>query len=208
MGARGRNFYNDLARRYGYEKEAAEIQDLYLSGKKDEAAALVPQEFLDLTSLIGPRSWVAERIAAMREAGVTHLQVTPIPTGDQTAAGLDRRGQRAGRVAAGRPARSGLRARAAVGDEYAAGMRPIALNAPRRVAFRPADGGLADRRKLLGHPGRHPLDRLRCRGGDGARDRAGRPAPGEGHRPDASARLTPVARPLDPLGFAFGPVVI
>ncbi len=88
MGARGRNFYNDLARRYGYQKEAEEIQDLYLSGKKDEAAALVPQDFLDLTSLIGPRSWVAERIAAMREAGVTHLQVTPIPTGDQTVPGL------------------------------------------------------------------------------------------------------------------------
>jgi F420-dependent oxidoreductase-like protein len=88
MGARGRNFYNDLACRYGYEKEAAEIQDLYLSGKKDEAAALVPQEFLDLSSLIGPRSWVAERIAAMKEAGVTHLQVTPIPTGEQTTASL------------------------------------------------------------------------------------------------------------------------
>jgi F420-dependent oxidoreductase-like protein len=88
MGARGRNFYNDLARRYGYEKEAVEIQDLYLSGQKDEAAALVPQEFLDLTSLIGPRSWVAERIAAMKEAGVTHLQVTPVPTGEQTAVSL------------------------------------------------------------------------------------------------------------------------
>jgi F420-dependent oxidoreductase-like protein len=88
MGAKGRNFYNDLARRYGYEKEAAEIQDLYLSGQKNEAAALVPQEFLDLTSLIGPRSWVAERIAALREVGVTHLQVTPIPTGEQTAASL------------------------------------------------------------------------------------------------------------------------
>jgi F420-dependent oxidoreductase-like protein len=88
MGARGRNYYNDLARRYGYEKEAAGIQDLYLSGQKDEAAAMVPQEFLDLTSLAGPRSWVAERIAAMREAGVTHLQVTPVPLGDQTAASL------------------------------------------------------------------------------------------------------------------------
>jgi F420-dependent oxidoreductase-like protein len=88
MGAKGRNFYNDLACRYGYEKEAAEIQDLYLSGHKDAAAALVPQEFLDLTSLAGPRGWVAERIAAMREAGVTHLQVTLVPTGDQTAASL------------------------------------------------------------------------------------------------------------------------
>jgi F420-dependent oxidoreductase-like protein len=88
MGARGRNFYNDVACRYGYEKEAADIQDLYLAGKKDEAAALVPEELLRLTSLIGPRSWVAERVAALREAGVTHLQVTPIPTGDQTPAGL------------------------------------------------------------------------------------------------------------------------
>ena len=88
MGARGRNFYNDVACRYGYEKEAAEIQDLYLAGKKDEAAALVPEELLRLTSLIGPRSWVAERVAALREAGVTHLQVTPLPTGDQSPASL------------------------------------------------------------------------------------------------------------------------
>jgi F420-dependent oxidoreductase-like protein len=88
MGARGRNFYNDVARRYGYEKEAAEIQDLYLAGKKQEAAALVPEEMLRLTSLIGPRSWVAERVAALREAGVTHLQVNPLPTGEQTPASL------------------------------------------------------------------------------------------------------------------------
>ncbi|HMC40509.1 MAG TPA: LLM class F420-dependent oxidoreductase, partial [Acidimicrobiales bacterium] len=88
MGARGRNFYNDLACRYGYEKEAAEIQDLYLAGKKDEAAAAVPEEILRLTSLCGPAGWVRERVAALREAGVTHLQVAPIPTGGQTASGL------------------------------------------------------------------------------------------------------------------------
>jgi F420-dependent oxidoreductase-like protein len=88
MGAKGRNFYNDLACRYGYEKDAAEIQDLYLAGDKNQAAARVPAEILELTSLAGPASWVAERVAALREAGVTHLQVTPIPTGDQTAAGL------------------------------------------------------------------------------------------------------------------------
>jgi F420-dependent oxidoreductase-like protein len=88
MGAKGRNFYNDLACRYGYEKEAAEIQDLYLSGKKEEATALVPDEFLELTSLCGPAGFVAERVAALGEAGVTHLQVTPVPTGDQTEAGL------------------------------------------------------------------------------------------------------------------------
>lgn len=88
MGARGRNFYNDLACRYGYEKEAARIQDLYLSGQKDEAAAAVPEEILRLTSLCGPAGWVAERVAALREAGVTHLQVLPIPTGGQTQAQL------------------------------------------------------------------------------------------------------------------------
>ena len=88
MGAKGRNFYNDLARRYGFEKEAEGIQDLYLAGRRDEAMALVPEELLALTSLTGPRAWVAERVAAYREAGVTDLQVTPVPVGDQTEAGL------------------------------------------------------------------------------------------------------------------------
>jgi F420-dependent oxidoreductase-like protein len=88
FGARTRNFYNALVRRYGYEKEAQEIQELYLSGRRSQAAAAVPDELLKLTSLIGPRGWVAERIAAYKEAGVTHLQVAPIPTGDQSAADL------------------------------------------------------------------------------------------------------------------------
>jgi F420-dependent oxidoreductase-like protein len=78
MGAKGRNFYNALACRYGYEKEAAEIQDLYLSGKKEEAAALVPAELLEGTSLCGPESYIKERAAALAEAGVTHLSITPI----------------------------------------------------------------------------------------------------------------------------------
>jgi len=78
MGAKGRNFYNALACRYGYEKEAAEIQDLYLSGKKDEAAALVPAELLEATSLCGPESYIKERVAGLAEAGVTHLNVTPV----------------------------------------------------------------------------------------------------------------------------------
>jgi F420-dependent oxidoreductase-like protein len=78
MGAKGRNFYNDLARRYGFEKEAEEIQDLYLDGKKDEAAAKVPYEFLQKTALIGPLGFVKERIAALKESGVTTLNVTPI----------------------------------------------------------------------------------------------------------------------------------
>ena len=78
MGAKGRNFYNTLTRRYGYEKEAEEIQELYLSGKKDEAAALVPAELLEKTNLVGPPGYVEERIAAFREAGVTVLNVTAI----------------------------------------------------------------------------------------------------------------------------------
>jgi F420-dependent oxidoreductase-like protein len=78
MGARGRNFYNDLAVRFGYPQEAAAIQDAYLEGRKDEAAGLVPASLLEGVSLIGPRSLVAERIAAMREAGVTTLNVAPL----------------------------------------------------------------------------------------------------------------------------------
>jgi F420-dependent oxidoreductase-like protein len=78
MGARGRNFYNDLAIRYGYEQEAKAIQDAYLDGRKDEAAALVPESLLAGTSLIGSRSYVAERIAALRESGVTVLNVAPL----------------------------------------------------------------------------------------------------------------------------------
>jgi alkanesulfonate monooxygenase SsuD/methylene tetrahydromethanopterin reductase-like flavin-dependent oxidoreductase (luciferase family) len=78
MGARGRNFYNDLARRFGYEAEAEAIQDAYLEGRKDEAEALVPAELAELTALIGPESYVRERIAAYREAGVTTLNVTPL----------------------------------------------------------------------------------------------------------------------------------
>jgi hypothetical protein len=88
MGAKGKNFYNELMVRYGFEKEAALIQDLYLDGKKKEAEAAIPDEFLELTTLCGPASYVAERVAAYREAGVTHLQVHPIPLGDQSGASL------------------------------------------------------------------------------------------------------------------------
>ena len=78
MGAKGRNFYNDLVCRYGWEKEAEQIQDLYLAGKKDEAAALIPDELLEKTTLCGPEGYVKERIAAFEESGVTVLNVTPI----------------------------------------------------------------------------------------------------------------------------------
>jgi F420-dependent oxidoreductase-like protein len=78
MGAKGRNFYNDLVVRFGYGAEAAAIQEAYLDGRKDEAAALVPASLLEGTALVGPLSLVAERIAAMRESGVTTLNVEPV----------------------------------------------------------------------------------------------------------------------------------
>ncbi|NUW31266.1 LLM class F420-dependent oxidoreductase [Nonomuraea sp. SMC257] len=78
MGAKGKNFYNDLARRYGFEKEAEQIQELYLDGKKDEAAALVPDELLRDISLIGDEGFVRDRVQAMRESGVTTLNVAPL----------------------------------------------------------------------------------------------------------------------------------
>jgi hypothetical protein len=78
MGARDRNFYNALVRRYGFEAEAETIQDLYLSGKKQEAEAAIPLELLEAVNLVGPESYVKERIAEFREAGVTVLNVAPI----------------------------------------------------------------------------------------------------------------------------------
>jgi F420-dependent oxidoreductase-like protein len=78
MGAKGRNFYNDLAVRYGFEQEAEQIQDLYLSGRKEEAAGLVPPDWVACSNLVGPPGFVKERIAAYREAGVTMLNVNPV----------------------------------------------------------------------------------------------------------------------------------
>ncbi len=85
MGAREKNFYNDLARSYGYEREAAEIQDLYLTGQKRAAEARVPTSLLESLSLIGPAGYVKDRIAAFKAAGVTLLDVQPVgpdPLGD------------------------------------------------------------------------------------------------------------------------------
>ncbi len=78
MGARGKNFYNALACRYGYEAQAKQIQDLYLDGDKKGAAALVPDEMLELINLVGPEGYVKDRLAAFKEAGVSTLSVTPI----------------------------------------------------------------------------------------------------------------------------------
>ncbi|MGH4023904.1 MAG: LLM class F420-dependent oxidoreductase [Pseudonocardiaceae bacterium] len=78
MGAKGRNFYHNLACRYGFEAQADVIQDLYLDGKKDAAAAAVPDELVRRTSLIGPAGHVHERLAALRASGVSTLNVTPL----------------------------------------------------------------------------------------------------------------------------------
>lgn len=83
MGSREKNFYNALVRRYGFEEAADEVQDLYLSGKKDEAAAALPAELIDTTCLCGPRERVAERLAVYRDAGVGTLITSPIaPTAE------------------------------------------------------------------------------------------------------------------------------
>jgi len=75
MGARGKNFYNDLACRFGYEAAAKEIQDLYLDGKKQEATAAVPDELIDEVSLIGPKERIGDRLDAWRDSGITTMIV-------------------------------------------------------------------------------------------------------------------------------------
>ena len=76
MGARKKNFYNEVFASYGYEQEAREIQDLYLSGKKAEAAAAIPQSFIDATTLIGPEGFVKDRLSELVESGVNALNVS------------------------------------------------------------------------------------------------------------------------------------
>jgi F420-dependent oxidoreductase-like protein len=76
MGARGKNFYNDLARNYGFEADAERIQELYLDGKHRDAAAAVPDALIDEMALVGPREWIAERLAAWRESGATELLIS------------------------------------------------------------------------------------------------------------------------------------
>ncbi|WP_432251824.1 LLM class F420-dependent oxidoreductase [Streptomyces sp. HNM1019] len=77
MGSAKQNFYNKLAQRMGYEKEAAEIQEKYLAGDKEGAAAAVPHELIDSTSLLGPVERIADRMQAYAGAGVTTLSLTP-----------------------------------------------------------------------------------------------------------------------------------
>jgi F420-dependent oxidoreductase-like protein len=73
MGSKGRNFYNDLVRRYGYEAEAEKVQELYLDGRKGEAAGATPDGLVDDVALVGPKERIAERLGMWREAGVDTL---------------------------------------------------------------------------------------------------------------------------------------
>ena len=88
MGARGRNFYNDIARRYGYEDAAKRIQDLFLAGKKDEAAAAVPDALVDEVALCGPPARLREQLAEWTSSGVTTIMVSGDPTAVRTMAEL------------------------------------------------------------------------------------------------------------------------
>jgi alkanesulfonate monooxygenase SsuD/methylene tetrahydromethanopterin reductase-like flavin-dependent oxidoreductase (luciferase family) len=83
MGARGKNFYHNLATRYGFGEVADRIQDLYLAGKKEEAIAAVPDDLVRNISLVGSRGFVKERLAAYAEAGVTTMLVTPLSGDDR-----------------------------------------------------------------------------------------------------------------------------
>ena len=78
MGSRKQNFYNALVQRYGYEDAAREVQDLYLEGKKEEAAAAIPGELIDTVSLCGPADVIRERLAIYRDSGVGTLMVSPM----------------------------------------------------------------------------------------------------------------------------------
>jgi alkanesulfonate monooxygenase SsuD/methylene tetrahydromethanopterin reductase-like flavin-dependent oxidoreductase (luciferase family) len=77
MGSREQNFYNQLVQRYGFEDTAHQVQSLYLDGKKEEAAAALPDELIDLITLCGPKEHVRDRLAAFRDAGVGTLIIGP-----------------------------------------------------------------------------------------------------------------------------------
>ncbi len=78
MGSREKNFYNALVRRYGFEEAAQTVQDLYLDGKKDEAAAALPADLIDMVALVGPADRVRERLGVYRDAGVGSLLISPM----------------------------------------------------------------------------------------------------------------------------------
>jgi F420-dependent oxidoreductase-like protein len=80
MGAKEKNFYNQVFRKYGYDEEAEAIQNLYLSGRKSEAEAAIPQSYLDATSLIGSEGFVRDRLQVLKESGVTSLNIAFLGT--------------------------------------------------------------------------------------------------------------------------------
>ena len=102
MGSREKNFYNDLAVRMGYADAAREVQDLYLAKQQRDAAAAVPLEFIDRTSLLGPKERIAEKMREYAASGVTTLSVTPY-VGDRESGIADAADRRRGP----RPRRSG-----------------------------------------------------------------------------------------------------
>ena len=77
MGAKGQNYHTKLFARFGFEAEAEKIQDLFLDGKQDEAVGVVPEEFADEISLIGPPERIKDRLQAWEDSPVTSLLVTP-----------------------------------------------------------------------------------------------------------------------------------
>src|SRR2546430_17330052 len=88
MGARGRNFYNDIARRYGYEDAAKRVQDLFLGGRRDEAAAAVADALVDEVALCGPPARIPEQLAEWTSSGVTTIMVSGDTTAVRTTAEL------------------------------------------------------------------------------------------------------------------------
>jgi len=86
MGARGKNFYNDHAKRLGFEEAAVKIQDLYLAGKRAEAIAAVPDEMIDAVALVGSKARIKDRLQAWKEAGKKgHVHTMQIGTGQPEA---------------------------------------------------------------------------------------------------------------------------
>ncbi len=78
MGAREKNFYNELFQRYGWVDEARQIQDLFLSGRREEAIAAVPDEYVDLATLAGDAGYVRDRIGVYKDIGVTYLNINVV----------------------------------------------------------------------------------------------------------------------------------
>src|SRR4030095_6421572 len=170
MGARGKNFYNELVSRYGYEGDAKRIQDLYLGGKKDEAAAAVPDALVDEVALCGPRERLQERLPRWKTAGITTLicgAVQPEALELMAELALSRREARGPEGADGdRPARSPPRGHRARGPRA-----DVSAGRGRAGGHRRADREVA---RL--HGGRSAAP------GGGLRRESGRRAPARGGR--------------------------